>query len=231
MRKKLVISILLSILSFYRISAIDSEFFKKGITFYKSNDYELSRVNLEEAKNIDPKNYLIYFYLGNAYYQLNDLDNAILNYTTGLNLTEKKGVFFYNLGNCYFLKENYEFSREMYTKAVLYDHSLVNSYLNAGNSYYKAGDYANTIVQWEKYLEKNPKTPQYKNIQKAIAYLKEELTNPKPPEKEIDKKTGLDLDLLTEIISDLNSMVNKTENVLENSEKPIDDLSSEDIER
>jgi len=231
MKKQFIAFLLIFVFFYIRVSAADSEFLNSGINLYKNGEFELSRATLEEAKALNPKNWLIYFYLGNVYYQLNDLDNAIINYTTGLDLTEKRGVFFYNLGNCYSLKKNYYFSLEMYRKAVLFNPTLVDSYLNAGNSYYQAGNYENTIVQWETYLKKNPITPQYENIKKAIAYLKEELNKPKLPEKEIDKKTGLDLDLLNEIIGDLESVIDSTENVLENSEKPIDDLSSEDIER
>ena len=49
--------------------------------------------------------------------------------------------------------------------------------------------------------------------------------------KHIDEKTGLDIDLLTEILGDLDRFVNQTTNILETSEAPIDDLTTQDIER
>ena len=43
--------------------------------------------------------------------------------------------------------------------------------------------------------------------------------------------TGLDQALLEEVLSDLDRLTNSTENIMELSEKPVDDLSIEDIER
>jgi tetratricopeptide (TPR) repeat protein len=191
----------------------------------------LAAAHFEEAKRLEPKYHLTYFYLGNIYYQLEELDNAILNYTAGLNYTDGKGPFFYNLGNCYYLKKNYAFSADMYSKAVLYNPTLFNAHLNSGNAFYKIGDYANTIEQWEAYLIKYPETPQYDKIEKAIAYLRGELSKPSAEELGIDEKTGLDVDLLGDVMTDLEELINKTENIMETSEKPIDDLTSEDIER
>ncbi|MGQ9616601.1 MAG: tetratricopeptide repeat protein [Spirochaetota bacterium] len=209
----------------------ESEFFRIGLSHYTRGEFEIAAAHFEEAKNAEPRNQLVYFYLGNSYYQLNELDKAILNYTTGLDFTQDKGKFFYNLGNCYYLKGNYSFATEMYSKAVLHTPNLFDAYLNAGNAYYRAGNYQKTIFNWETYLEKYPQTPQYENIQRAIAYLKEELIRPQEPSKNIDENTGLDIDLLTEILGDLDRFVNQTTNILETSEAPIDDLTTQDIER
>ena len=211
--------------------ASDSDYFNRGLNFYQENQFGLAVANFEEAKRIEPKNGLVYFYLGNAYYQLNDLDNAIITYTSGLSHTENKGPLFYNLGNCYYLKGNYEFSTEMYDKALFHDPLLYDSYLNAGNAYYRAGNIEKTIFKWETYLEKYPETPQYKNIELAIAYLREELGNGDASSDNGDETTGLDADLMNEVMSDLDRLTNSTENVMEMSEKPVDDLSIEDIER
>ena len=212
-----------------QICASDSDYFKRGINFYQDNQFGLAVANFEEAKRIEPKNGLIYFYLGNAYYQLNDLDNAIITYTAGLSHAQNKGPLFYNLGNCYYLKGNYEFSTEMYDKALFHDPLLYDSYLNAGNAFYKAGNIEKTISKWETYLEKYPETPQYQNIERAIAYLREELGI---DGTETDGETaGLDEELMNEVMSDLDRLTNSTENVMEVSEKPVDDLSIEDIEK
>jgi len=213
------------------LKAADSAYFNRGLNFYQDNQFGLAVANFEEAKRIEPQNGLVYFYLGNAYYQLNDLDNAIITYTAGLSHAENKGVFFYNLGNCYYLKGTYEFSTEMYDKALFHDPMLYDSYLNAGNAYYRAGNIEKTILKWETYLEKYPETPQYQNIERAIAYLREELGNGEAVPSNVDETTGLDADLLSEVMSDLDRLTNSTENVMEMSEKPVDDLSIEDIER
>jgi len=225
-----LIIIIVFFTSVFDIFASENEYFKKGLAYYTKGEFQLAAASFKEAKNIDAMNPQVYFYLGNSYYQLNELDKAILNFTAGLNFTENKGIYFYNLANCYYLKGNYDFAAQMYKKAVHFDEKLFDSYLNAGNAYYREGNYPDTIIQWETYLEKHPQTPQYKNIQKAIAYLKGEIQQPES-EKNADKKTGIDSDLLKDVLSDLDKLVNSTENIMETSEKPVDDLSVEDIER
>jgi len=231
--KKILYHLIIIIVFFtsaFDIFASENEYFKKGLEHYTKGEYQLSAASFEEAKNIDAMDPQVYFYLGNSYYQLNELDKAILNFTAGLNFTDNKGIYFYNLANCYYLKGNYDFAAQMYKKAVHYDENLFDSYLNAGNAYYREGNYSDTIIQWQTYLEKHPQTPQYKNIQKAIAYLKGEIQQPES-DKNADEKTGIDSDLLKDLLSDLDKLVNSTENILETSEKPVDDLSVEDIER
>jgi tetratricopeptide (TPR) repeat protein len=214
--------------TYFGICQADDEVFQRGLTYYQNGEFHLAAATFEQVKKSSPKESLVYFYLGNSYYQLNDLDNAILNFTTGLNFTEKKGVFFYNLGNCYFLKNNYDFAAEMYAKAIQNNPSLFDAYLNAGNAFYKKGDIPQTIIQWETYLRVYPETPQYVRIEKAIAYLKQGLGGVSSSQKD---KNELDTALMDEVLGDLEELINRTENVMETSEAPIDDLSKEEIER
>jgi tetratricopeptide (TPR) repeat protein len=231
MVKKQIIplNIIIAIFVFSTSYAVESEYFQRGLGHYQKGEFELAIVTFEEAKREVPRYSLIYFYLGNSYYQLDDLDAAILNYTDGLNYSDNKGIFFYNLGNCYYLKGNFNFSTEMYTKAVVHNPTLYSSYLNAGNAQYLAKNFGETIFHWETYLEKYPQTPQYEKIVRAIAYLRGELE--KSESSNIDEETGLDIDLLNEVLSDLNQFVNRTQNIMEVSEQPVDDLSIEEIER
>lgn len=214
--------------TFFGICHADDEFFQKGLAYYQNREFQLAAATLEQAKKITPRKPLVYFYLGNCYYELGDLDAAIMNFTAGLNFADNKGVFFYNLGNCYFLKENYEFAVEMYTKAIQYDPALFDSYLNAGNAAYKKGDIPQTIIQWETYLKVYPQTPQYEKIQKALAYLRGELVGSAGAQAD---KEELEKALLADVLSDLEELINRTENVMETSEAPIDDLTKEEIER
>lgn len=228
---KILTAFICSFFILFGIYAGENEFLSKGLTYYQKNEFELASAHLEEAKKLEPRNPRVYFYLGNSYYQMNELDSAIVNFTAGLDYAGNKGPFFFNLGNCYFLKENFKFSSDMYSQAILHDPLLFDSYLNAGNAYYRSGDYVKTITQWEMYLVKKADTPQYKSIEKAIAYLREELERKAAEESGIDRATGLDADLLGDVLEDLEGLINRTENLLETSEKPIDDLSSEEIER
>jgi tetratricopeptide (TPR) repeat protein len=252
----------------FGIYATENEYFKKGLSLYQKNEFDMAVVHFEEAKKIEPQDSQIYFYLGNSYYQLDNIDSAISNFTAGLNFSKDKGPFFYNLGNCYYLKGNYNFSSEMYSKAIENDPTLYDAYLNTGNAHFRAGYYEGTITQWETYLEKHPQTVQYEKIERAIAYLKEQLQNASQDggsslndgqagdqtsaqdshtssgsqsdqtdsqgdglDDNINGATGLDMDLLNDVLSDLEEIANQTENVMEISEKPIDDLTSEEIER
>ena len=66
---------------------------------------------------------------------------------------------------------------------------------------------------------------------RAIAYLREELGIGGAETDNGDETPGLDEELMNEVMSDLDRLTNSTENVMEMSEKPVDDLSIEDIER
>jgi tetratricopeptide (TPR) repeat protein len=211
--------------------AAENEFLRKGISYYQTEEYELAAAHLEEAKKAEPRNPKVYFILGNSYLQMDELDSAIVNYTAGLDYAENKGPFFLNLGNCYYFKKNYQFATDMYAQAALNDPSLFDAYLNAGNAYLQSKEYAKTIIQWETFLEKDPKTPQYGKIEKAIAYLREEIQRQEAAKQGKDSKTGLDSGLLDDVLKDLEGLINRTENVLETSEKPVDDLTREGIER
>ncbi|MBN2324096.1 MAG: tetratricopeptide repeat protein [Spirochaetes bacterium] len=220
-----------SLFIFVGTYAAESEFLRKGISYYQSEEYELAAAHLEEAKKAEPRNPKVYFILGNSYFQLDELDSAIVNYTAGLDYAKNKGPFFLNLGNCYYLKNNYQFATDMYAQAVLNDPALFDAYLNAGNAYLQSKEYQKTIIQWETFLEKDPKTPQYDKIEKAIAYLREEVKRQEAAKLGKDSKTGLDTGLLDDVLKDLEGLINRTQNVLETSEKPVDDLTREELER
>ena len=84
------------------------------------------------------------------------------------------------------------------------------------------------LVRGSPYLKVYPETPQYVRIEKAIAYLREGLGGESASQKD---KNELDAALMDEVLGDLEELINRTENVMETSEAPIDDLSQEEIER
>jgi tetratricopeptide (TPR) repeat protein len=227
MRKLLccIFIIIFSVIYFDTFGA-ESEPFRQGLSLYAKGEFEMAALRLEEAKNIESRNPRTYFYLGNVYFQLNQLDQAIINYSAGLSFAENKGDFFYNLGNCYYEKENYLFATDMYSKAVEHNGELVDAHLHAGMAFYQAGDYPNTISQWETYLNKYPHSPQYDEVERAIALLKGKATETSP-----ESGVGPDQELMDEVLSDLDSLVDSTENIMEGSEQAVDDLSIEGIER
>jgi tetratricopeptide (TPR) repeat protein len=215
--------IILSLVPFCDSIAVENEYFRKAMDLYARREYALAADTFEEARNIEPRNADIYFYLGNAYYAQDALDEAIMNYTAGLNFTDQKGKFFYNLGNCYYRKGNYGFSADMYAQALENDPGIHDAHLNAGNAYYHLGLYENTIRQWETYLVKHPETDQYADIRKAIAYLKNRPAAPAAETEDAD-------DLLDDVLGELDRLVEETENIMEVSEDPVDDLTIEGIE-
>lgn len=213
---------------FFDSFAADTDPFQRGLHLYGNGDFQAAVSYMEEARQREPRNPQVYFYLGNSYFQLDQLDEAIITYTAGLSFAANKGRFFYNLGNCYYLKNNYAFAADMYAKALEHDPELVQSHLNAGNAFYRMGAYRDTIVQWETYLAKNPRTPQYAEIKKAIAYLK---GRPDSGQEAGVDAGGVDNELMDEVMRDLDQLVESTRNIMETSEKPVDDLTIEGIER
>jgi len=63
------------------------ELLARGINQYKAQQYSRALANLEKARNLNPKEAVLYSYLGLTYAGLNRLQEAIEAYRQALNLS------------------------------------------------------------------------------------------------------------------------------------------------
>ena len=120
--------------------------------------------NLDEAINllnaaikIEPKNQESYLLMGDALLEKNPTDGgpAVKNYNkaTELNPSSPKGDL--RSGKLYQRGQNYQLALDLYKKAQATDPTYAPAYREKAELYYKAGQKANAVESYKKYLELN----------------------------------------------------------------------------
>jgi len=112
---------------------------------------------LNQAIKIEPKNEESYLLMGDAMLEKNPTDGgpAIKNYnkTTELNPASPKGDL--RSGRLYQRGQNYQLALDLYKKAQTTDPTYAPAYREKAELYYKAGQKANAVESYKKYLELN----------------------------------------------------------------------------
>jgi len=112
---------------------------------------------LNQAIKIEPKNEESYLLMGDAMLEKNPTDGgpAIKNYNkaTELNPASPKGDL--RSGRLYQRGQNYQLALDLYKKAQTTDPTYAPAYREKAELYYKAGQKANAVESYKKYLELN----------------------------------------------------------------------------
>ncbi len=125
---------------------------------------EAEQKSLDEAINLlnaaiklEPKNQDSYLLMGDALLEKNPTDGgpAVKNYNkaTELNPTSPKGDL--RSGKLYQRGQNYQLALDLYKKAQAIDPNYAPAYREKAELYYKAGQKANAVESYKKYLELN----------------------------------------------------------------------------
>ena len=121
----------------------------------KSLDEAINLLNA--AIKIEPKNQESYLLMGDAMLEKNPTDGgpAIKNYNkaTELNSASPKGDL--RSGRLYQRGQNYQLALDLYKKAQATDPTYAPAYREKAELYYKAGQKANAVESYKKYLELN----------------------------------------------------------------------------
>ena len=121
----------------------------------KSLDEAINLLNA--AIKIEPKNQESYLLMGDAMLEKNPTDGgpAIKNYNkaTELNPASPKGDL--RSGRLYQRGQNYQLALDLYKKAQATDPTYAPAYREKAELYYKAGQKANAVESYKKYLELN----------------------------------------------------------------------------
>lgn len=121
----------------------------------KSLDEAINLLNA--AIKIEPKNQENYLLMGDALLEKNPTDGgpAIKNYSkaTELNPLSPKGDL--RSGKLYQRGQNYQLALDLYKKAQATDPNFAPAYREKAELYYKAGQKANAVESYKKYLELN----------------------------------------------------------------------------
>lgn len=121
----------------------------------KSLDEAINLLNA--AIKLEPKNQESYLLMGDALLEKNPTDGgpAVKNYNkaTELNPTSPKGDL--RSGKLFLRGQNYQLALDLYKKAQATDPTYAPAYREKAELYYKAGQKANAIESYKKYLELN----------------------------------------------------------------------------
>lgn len=142
------------------LGAKNAEVMRKTAEIYinaeqKSLDEAINLLNA--AIKIEPKNQESYLLMGDAMLEKNPTDGgpAIKNYNkaTELNPASPKGDL--RSGRLYQRGQNYQLALDLYKKAQATDPTYAPAYREKAELYYKAGQKANAVESYKKYLELN----------------------------------------------------------------------------
>jgi tetratricopeptide (TPR) repeat protein len=149
--------------------------FSRGEELFMQNKPAEALPFLENTIAEDPVHVKAFLYLGMAYQQLNMMDEAIAAYRKILpRAGDEKARIAYNLGNAYYVKGNAVFAEQFYSQAIEADSAYAPAYLNRANTRIKTGALNTAIPDYELYLSLEPHSPKRPEIERLIAFIREE---------------------------------------------------------
>jgi tetratricopeptide (TPR) repeat protein len=160
---------------FAAFPAVSQSNFNRGEELFMLNKPQEALVFLENAVAEDPAHVTAFYYLGMVYQQLGRIDEAIAVYRKILpRAGNETARVAYNLGNVYYMKGNISFAEQFYSQALEADPVFSPAYLNRANARIKNGSLKEAVVDYELYLSLEPTSPKKPEIQRLIAFIREE---------------------------------------------------------
>jgi len=151
--------------------------FARGEELFMQNRPQEAQRHLEAAVSEDPAHVQAFLYLGIVYLQMNRVDDAIATYARilprGGTETARLNV---NIGNAYFVKSDHVQARQYFTRAIEVNPAFASAYLNRANTLVRTGDLQEAIGDYETYLTLDPGSPQREQVQRLIAFIREEFS-------------------------------------------------------
>jgi tetratricopeptide (TPR) repeat protein len=96
--------------------------------------YEEAQAKLDKALEIDPNNYLAYYWKGYCFMSTNQLDKAIDNLTQSIVINNNFPEALNTRGLCYGYSKEVEQALADFDRAILLDENFVEAYVNRGSS-------------------------------------------------------------------------------------------------
>ena len=185
-----------------------NEDYEKGEELFKLNKPEEAIPFFEKCVEVKDVNPDVWVHLGVAYYQVKDYTRSLACCTKGLTKenTDHK-LLAYNAGNSAYALTNYARAEACYGISIKEDENFGPAYLNRANSQLKQDHLQDAKVNYIKYLELEPDTPQRPEIERLLALLDAEILR-----RASEKPERIDLDLAnvknSEVIADDKEKVN-----------------------
>ena len=149
--------------------------FTRGEELFMQNRPKEALVFLENAVAEDPAHVKAFLYLGIVYQQLERLDEAVAVYRKILpGAGAETARVACNLGNVYYRKGDAASAEQYYTLAIEADGAWASAWLNRANTRVKAGSLRESLADYERYLDLEPRSPRRPGIERLMALIREE---------------------------------------------------------
>ena len=133
---------------------------EKGIAYIQQGQYTPALKELLDAKQSNPNDPLIHYYLGAAYHGKKLNQDAMAAFKEAIHLKAKYSEAHNYLGIIYAEKGSWDQAIEEYKKAasnILYE-TPASAYNNMGYAYFKKGDYQAALASFDEAIVKDPNT-------------------------------------------------------------------------
>ncbi|BAQ63702.1 tetratricopeptide repeat protein [Geminocystis sp. NIES-3709] len=110
-----------------------------ALVYYELLEYQQGYQAIINAINLDPSNFLYYFYAGIFLEKTNYSQDAILFYQKAINLNPNHIDSYNNLGNIFIENNQLKEAEKCYKLAIKIDNKNYGTYINLGNLYLKQG--------------------------------------------------------------------------------------------
>lgn len=141
-------------------ASLADAYFGRGKVRYGLEQYDLARADFLEAKDRDPDNADILYYLGKAYEQYSEVDvNARNYYEQALELRPDFVAVRVELGTMYSDLAMYDEALEQFTEAIRLDPTNDVAFNNRGFAYDRMGEYRRAVADYTIAIAYDPTDP------------------------------------------------------------------------
>jgi tetratricopeptide (TPR) repeat protein len=122
------------------------------------NKSELDKAQrtLDKALEIDPNNYLAFYWKGYCHMNNNELDKAIDNFTQSIVINNQFPEAYNTRGLCYGYKEEVELALADFDRAIIIDENFVEAYVNRGSALIGKKNFDMAKADFKKAIEIDP---------------------------------------------------------------------------
>jgi len=176
MKKSILPALLLIILTTKLLpqSGTQDDTFQKATAYFFQKKFEMAELLLQEVIKKEPENAEAYSYLADIYLVKNQVDGALKLYNRSLELKPDSAENYFRIGQIYYRKKIGNVSLENFDRALQLNPGLNIVYYHKGlTTLMLLRDKESTIQYWERYISLVPEDPQYENIKRVIALLKD----------------------------------------------------------
>lgn len=133
--------------------ALANQKYSEAEELYSKNDYEGAIKLYDEAIELNPYDYYLYYHRGLYYYNMKKYKQAIQDIDKAIELNPYDSSLYNNRGNCYKDIKQYEKAIQDYNEAIEIEPYAAWLYNNRGYCYRELGDEAKAQADFKKYEE------------------------------------------------------------------------------